>query len=118
MAFSTELEMMTLGVGPRSLTKVPLDQFRLVYNKYEEVESFGTPFQIRDITVDFNKMSSVIQAWNVLTILTGRWTSSSVPNWTSSNHTQRLDHGFWTDSNGFADPSGSPSATSKRSRWF
>ena len=118
MAFSTELEMMTLGVGPRSLTKVPLDQFRLVYNKYEEVESFGTPFQIRDITVDFNKMNSVINAWNVLTILTGRWTSSTAPNWTSSNNTQRLDHGFWTDSNGFADPSGSPSATSKRSRWF
>ena len=118
MAFSTELELLTVGVGPRALTKRPLDQFRVIHNKYVEVNDFGTPFQIRDITVDFGKMSAVIRAWNILTILTGRYTTSTAPNWTSSNNQQRLDHGFYTDANGFSDPSGSPSATSKRSRWF
>lgn len=121
LAFSTELEMLTVGLSPRSLTKRPMDQFRLQFNKFADgsgESGFGTAFQVRDITVDFAKMNSVVKAWNINTLVSGRWTASSAPNWTSSNHAQRLDQGYWTDNNGFADPSGSPDASSKRSRWF
>jgi hypothetical protein len=121
LAFSTEVEMVEVGVGPRSLTKKPMDQFRLQFNKFVDgsgESGFGTPFQVRDITIDFGKMNSVIRAWNINTLVSGRWTTATAPNWTSSTHGQRLDQGFWTDNNGFADPSGSPDASSKRSRWF
>ena len=120
LAFSTELEMLTVGVGPRSLTKKPMDQFRLLYGKFDDADGdgFGTPFQVRSIDVDFAKMNSIIRAWNINTLVSGRYTSSTAPNWTSSSYTQRLDQGYWTDANGYADPSGSPDITSKRSRWF
>ena len=117
-AFAAELEMVTVGIGPRSLTKVPTDQFRLTYSKYTDASGFGVPMMIRDISIDFNQMRSTIHAWNVLTLSPGRWTTSTAPTWLSSNLTQREEHGFWTDNNGFADPSGSPDATSKRSKYF
>ena len=117
-AFSAELEMLTVGIGPTALTKVPTDQFRLTYNKYLDSTGFGTPFMIRDIAIDFNQMTATIRAWNVLTLSPGRWTESTAPNWASSTLTQREEHGFWTDANGFADSSGSPDPTSKRSKWF
>ena len=112
--------MLSVGVGPRSLTKKPMDQFRLLYGKFDDADGdgFGTPFQVRSIDVDFGKMSSIIKAWNINTLVSGRYTSSTAPNWTSSSYTQRLDQGYWTDANGYADPSGSPDITSKRSRWF
>ena len=116
--FAAELEMLNVGIGPRSLTKVPTDQFRLTYNKYTDASGFGNPFMIRDISIDFNQMRSTIRAWNVLTLSPGRWTASTAPTWLSSNLTQREEHGFWTDNNGYADPSGTPDETSKRSKWF
>ena len=116
--FAAELEMLTVGIGPRALTKVPTDQFRLTYNKYTDSTGFGVPFMIRDIGIDFNQMRATIRAWNVLTLSPGRWTASSAPTWGSSTLTQREEHGFWTDNSGFADPSGSPDPTSKRSKWF
>jgi hypothetical protein len=121
LAFSTQVEVVGVGVGPRSLTKKPMDQFRLQFNKFVDgsgEEGFGTPFQVREITIDFAKMNSIIRAWNINTLVSGRWTTATAPNWTSASHSQRLDQGFWTDNNGFADPSGSPDATSKRSRYF
>jgi hypothetical protein len=95
--FSAELEMLTVGIGPRALTKVPTDQFRLTYNKYTDSTGFGVPFMIRDIGIDFNQMRATIRAWNVLTLSPGRWTASTAPTWGSSTLTQREEHGFWTD---------------------
>jgi hypothetical protein len=118
-AFAAELEMVTVGIGPRSLTKKPTDQFRLVYNKYTDADTgFGVPFQVRDIQIDFNQMRAMIRAWNILTLSAGRWTESTAPTWLSSDLVQREEHGFWTDANGYADPSASPDETSKRSKWF
>ena len=117
-AFAAELEMVTVGIGPRSLTKVPTDQFRLTYSKFTDASGFGVPMMIRDIAIDFNQMRSTIRAWNVLTLSPGRWTVSTAPTWLSSNLTQREEHGFWTDNDGYADPSGTPDETSKRSKWF
>lgn len=118
-AFSEELEMATVGIGPRALTKKPTDQFRLVYNKYTDTDTgFGVPFQVRDIQIDFNQMRAIIRAWNILTLSSGRWTEDTAPTWLSSDLVQRTEHGFWTNSNGYADPSASPDETSKRSRWF
>ena len=117
-AFSTELEMATVGIGPRSLTKIPTDQFRLVYSKYTDASGFGIPFMIRDINIDFNQMRSTIRAWNILTLSPGRWTASTAPTWLLSDLTQREEHGFWTDASGYADPSGTPDPTSQRSKWF
>ncbi len=118
-AFAAELEMVTVGIGPRSLTKKPTDQFRLVYNKYTDADTgFGVPFQVRDIQIDFNQMRAVIRAWNILTLSAGRWTEDTAPTWLSSDLVQREEHGFWTDNNGYADPSASPDETSKRSKWF
>ena len=116
--FAAELEMVTVGIGPRSLTKVPTDQFRLTYSKFTDASGFGVPMMIRDIAIDFNQMRSTIRAWNVLTLSPGRWTVSTAPTWLSSNLTQREEHGFWTDNDGYADPSGTPDETSKRSKWF
>jgi hypothetical protein len=116
--FAAELEMITVGIGPRSLTKVPTDQFRLTYSKFTDASGFGVPMMIRDIAIDFNQMRSTIRAWNVLTLSPGRWTVSTAPTWLSSNLTQREEHGFWTDNDGYADPSGTPDETSKRSKWF
>ena len=116
--FAAELEMVTVGIGPRSLTKVPTDQFRLTYSKFTDTSGFGVPMMIRDIAIDFNQMRSTIRAWNVLTLSPGRWTVSTAPTWLSSNLTQREEHGFWTDNDGYADPSGTPDETSKRSKWF
>jgi hypothetical protein len=60
----------------------------------------------------------MIRAWNILTLSAGRWTESTAPTWLSSDLVQREEHGFWTDANGYADPSASPDETSKRSKWF
>lgn len=116
--FAAELEMLTVGIGPRALTKVPTDQFRLTYSKYTDSTGFGVPFMIRDIGIDFNQMRATIRAWNVLTLSPGTWTAATAPTWGSSTLTQREEHGFWTDNSGYADPSGSPDTTSKRSKWF
>ena len=116
--FAAELEMLTVGIGPRALTKVPTDQFRLTYSKYTDSTGFGVPFMIRDIGIDFNQMRATIRAWNVLTLSPGTWTAATAPTWGSSTLTQREEHGFWTDNSGYADPSGSPDPTSKRSKWF
>ena len=116
--FSDELEMATVGIGPRAMTKIPTDQFRLIYSKYTDASGYGVPFMIRDISVDFNNMRTQVRGWNILTLAAGRYTAATAPNWTSSTLAQREEHGFWTDADGFADPAGTPDATSKSSRWF
>jgi len=117
-AFAVELEMTTVGIGPRALTKVPTDQFRLIYSKYTDASGFGVPFQIRDINIDFNQMRATVRAWNILTLSPGRWTAAAAPTWLLSTLTEREEHGFWTDASGYADPSATPDETSKRSKWF
>ena len=116
--FSSEPEMATVGIGPRGMSKIPTDQFRLIYSKYTDASGFGVPFMVRDINIDFNNMRAKIRAWNILSLYAGRYTATTAPTWGSSTITQRKEHGFWTDANGFADPSGTPDATSKDSRWF
>ena len=118
LAYSTETEVLDIEIGPRAISKIPTDQFRVIYNKYLEVGGFGTPFQVRDIATNFKQMSATIRAWNVLNLTPGRWTSDSATTWLLSTGAQRAENGYWTDASGYADTSGSPDETSKRSKYF
>ena len=111
--FSTITEMLTTNIGPRALTKAPTDYFRVAYSKYTD-----NAFQIRSIRKDFSRMSAHITAWNVVALEIGRWTNSSDPSWLLSSAAQRVTNGFWTDSNGYCDTSGTPDEDSKDSIWF
>jgi hypothetical protein len=108
--FSTEPEHINLTVDPEGMTKVPTDQFNLTYSKYD-----STPCMIRDISINFVSMQAQIEAWNMLLLTPGRWTSSSAPAWSAATATQKAEQGFWCDANGEADPGDTTSAVSI---WF
>ena len=111
--FSTITEMMGTAVGPRCLTKVPTDFFRITYSKYTDIA-----FQIRQITKDFSAMTARITAWNVAALVVRRWTASGEPTWLLSTQQEREENGFWTDTSGYADTTVPPDEDSKDSIWF
>ena len=118
-AYSSEVENLQVSIGPKALALVPTDQFRLDYGKFAESGGLSAaPFQIREITADFDRMEAIIRCWNITQLSAGVWTADSAPTWLLSNATQRSENGFWTDASGFADPSGSPDPASASSRWF
>ncbi len=108
--FSDEPETANMRLDPEALTFGPTDQFRLTHDKYE-----SAPFQVRTISLDLIRKQATATCWNMLRLTPGRWTSSSAPAWSSATSTQRLEQGFWTDSNGRAD---SGDANSTGSIWF
>ena len=117
--FSTEVETVFLTLQGSAVTLAPTDQFRLIYSKYPtDGTTIGTPFQIREILVDPLKMTARVKAWNMLNLSSGRWTADSATTWLLSTTTERNDQGYWTDGSGYADPSGAPDESSKRSKWF
>ena len=116
--FATETETAMMGVGPKAVTKNPTDQFKLIHSKYDDGSGVGTPFQIREITTDLLKTTTMVRAWNMLNLSPGRWTGAAATTWLLSTAFERATQGYWTDASGYADTSGSPDATSKRSRWF
>lgn len=118
MTYSGDPDIITVGMGPRSLGKFPADQFRLAYGAYDLGDDIGTPFQIREAMPEYLSMSSTIIAVNALTLQSGHWTDGAAPTWLLANALQRSQNGHWTDALGFADPSGSPAAASRRYKWF
>lgn len=113
--FGQDIEMPTIGFGPRALELGPTDQFRLTYNKWGSADE-GTPFQVRDVVSNYQGFNAKILAWNLQALATyGTWTADAAPNWTSSTSTQRETQGFWTNASGEADP-GNPASI--RSIWF
>lgn len=113
--FGQDIEMPTIGFGPRALELGPTDQFRLTYNKWGNVDE-GTPFQVRDVVSNYQGFTAKILAWNLQALATyGTWTADAAPDWSSSNNTQRETQGYWTNASGEAD---SGNSASIRSIWF
>lgn len=117
--FSNLIELVNIKVSARAVTEGPADQFRLIYNKFVEVDTdLGTPFQIRACEVDLWTFTSRIsQAWNLLTLGGGTWTEDDIITWLLATIGQRNVKGFFTDDSGYADTSGSPDAASRRYKW-
>lgn len=116
--FSSPIETVFLTLKTRAITKAPTNQFRLIYSKYELAANIGTPFQIREISTDPLKLTARIKAWSMLQLSPGRWTPNGAPTWLLSTAWQRETNGHWTDTNGYADPTGTPDEASKRSIWI
>lgn len=108
--FSTEPEVPTIGLDPEALTKGPTDQFLLTHSKF-----VATPMQIRTINLDLLAKKATATCWNMNRLAPGHWSGSSAPVWGSATALQKIDQGFWTDSNGRADAS---DADSTGSVWF
>ena len=116
---TAEVEVAATVLTNRALLKVPTNQFGLIFDKYgDEVNAIGTPFQIRRSERRMGQLSNRVRAWNILNLTPGRWTGSTATTWLLSTAYERQSQGYWCDASGFADTSGSPDATSKRSRWF
>lgn len=124
MAFAAEAESVYIDLNSDAITLAPTGQFRLIYNKYgNEGNGIGTPFQARDINLNFSSFSNMflsVRAWSLLNLSAGTWTpDTGIPaNWLAATDEQKEIYGYFTDASGFADTSGSPSSESKRSRWF
>jgi hypothetical protein len=95
----------------------PTDQFKLVYKSYDLGSEQGTPFMIRKTTTNFKRESPTVkfEAWSMLQMTPGRWTSNTAPDWSSSTALQRRTQGYWCNGSGLADPG---DATSNVSIWF
>ena len=114
LSFATITEHLTTTVGPRALMKEPTDFFRIAYGKYT-----GNAMQVRTIRKDFAKMSAQINAWSVGSLEAGRWTVDTAPVWNSSDEQEQDEHGFWTDSDGYAGQlGGGQTPGSDNSNWF
>lgn len=115
VAFSDEVEMLSVTLDPNAMTLEPTDQFRFIYSKYALSADVGTPFQVRSIALDFRTMSAQVQAWNMDNITPGRWSATTAPVWSAATTAERNNQGFWCDSGGLADPA---NANSGKSIWF
>lgn len=116
--FSSNVRMVDLGIDSGAIAYGPATQFRLVYDRFVEVNSVGNPFQVRDIEVNPMTRRITLTAWDMLTLFTGTWTEDAATAWLTATADQRSAKGFWTDASGYADTSGSPDATSRNYRWI
>lgn len=116
--FSSNVRMVDLGVDASAVTYGPASQFRLVYDRFVEVNDLGNPFQVRDIEVDPMTRRVTLTAWDMLTLFSGTWTEDDTVTWLTATAEQRSTKGFWADASGYADTSGSPDAASQRYRWI
>ena len=116
---SQETEIVTLTLGPRAITKLPTDLFRLVYAQYvEDAAGLGVPFQIRQIESNYKAMRATVVAWNFAAFAFGRWTDDLATTWLLSTEIERDEQGYWTDADGYADTSVTPDEDSKDSIWI
>lgn len=116
---SAEVEVLNVTLLNRSIFYDPTDQFGLIFDKYgTEATAVGAPFQVRSSERKMGQLINNIVAWNMLSLSPGRWTGPAATTWLLSTAYERWSQGYWTNASGYADTSGSPDATSKRSRWF
>ena len=108
--FSTEPELASMMMSPEAMDLAPTDQFKLTYSKYTD-----TPFQVRQIDVDFLRNRAALSCWQMSRLMPGTWTADAAPVWGSATTQQRVDQGFWCDASGRADSS---DANSTGSIWF
>jgi len=115
--FSTEPELVDLGIGPQAAALEPTDRFRLVHGKYSEAQA--SLFQIRDHLVDYGAMHTrPLVGFNMSVLGAGTWTEDAAVTWLTATDDQRNQKGFLTDANGYADTSGSPSEASRRYKYL
>ena len=117
-AFSGDLELVSLAVGPIAMATEPADQIEVVYSKYDQGDGTGVRFQVRQIESDPSTWSVSVVAWNLWRLTTGTWTEDDTVTWLTATPAQRTQKGFWSDGNGYADSSASPDAASQRYRWL
>lgn len=118
MAFSSNIELASLGVNARALVEGPIDQFRLIYSKYIEVGSLGQPFQFRDIDLDLWTFTVKLRAWWMSGLSGGTWTEDAATTWLTATADERETKGFWTDDAGYADTVAPLDIASQRYKWF
>lgn len=116
--FSSNVRLVELGVDASAVTYGPATQFRLVYDRFVEVDDLGNPFSVRDIEVDAQARRIMMLAWDMLSLFTGTWTEDAAVTWLTATAEQRTTKGFWSDASGYADSSGSPDPDSQRYRWI
>ena len=97
-------------MSPEAMDLAPTDQFKLTYSKYTD-----TPFQVRQIDVDFLRNRAALSCWQMSRLLPGTWTTDAAPAWSSATTQQRVNQGFWTNASGRADAA---DANSTGSVWF
>lgn len=77
------------------------------------------PFEILDLTVRYAPKVTVTGILGDLRGLggrVGRWMDSTAPSWAAATPAERLQSGFWSDTNGFVDPADPTSLN--RSIWW
>jgi hypothetical protein len=116
-SYGTEVEMVETTLGPRAMQKKATDLVSLVYGKF--TEAAATPFFLRDVLLNFGNMTAkVTKAWNALQLTAGTWTATDASTWLLSTTAQRNVNGFWCDTSGYADSSGTPDEASKGYVWI
>ena len=116
--FSQEVEGIEIRVREDGLDREPLDQFKLVYNKYDLGSEIGTPFQIRTSQTDLIGAKNTLIGWNLTQLSSGRWTADGATTWLLSTPGARTAQGYWTDADGYADTTVPPDASSAKSKWI
>ena len=102
--FSQTPEVIELDLGPAASTLAPADQFRLVYSKYPETPVGGTPFQVRDISLNPIDLSVRLTAWSMVQLTPQVWTAGGANDWENATAAEKEEQGFWTSDDGEAGP--------------
>lgn len=97
-------EVIDITLTPAASTLAPTDQFRLVYSKYPETPVGGTPFQVRDISLNPVDLSVRVTAWSMVQLTPQLWTAGGANNWENASATEKEEQGFWTSDDGEAGP--------------
>jgi len=109
--FSTEPAEVEMTVTSRALLKNLADQIDLTYNVFTD-----RPFQIRRMDLDLSNMTVRLNAWDFLSLGSGRWATGSAVAYASADATERGSNGYWCNGDGFATSSDSTSLNV--SKWF
>lgn len=102
--FGQTPEVIEVELSPVASQFAPADQFRLVYSKYPETAVGGTPFQVRDVSLDPNTLAVRLTAWSMVRLTPHQWTGPSANNWEDATAAEKLTQGFWTSEEGQAGP--------------
>lgn len=102
--FGQTPEVVEIDLNPAASTLAPTDQFRLVYSKYPETPVGGTPFQVRDISLNPVDLSVRLTAWSMVQLTPQLWTAGGANDWENASTTEKEEQGFWTSDDGEAGP--------------
>ena len=108
----TKLQLINKNVGDKiniTSSRAPINNASGYVNRQFEltrvVKDLGR-FNVSFDAVDLNNLGGEV----------GHWTGPSAPGWSTATDTQKQQQGFWSDANGFIDPS--DGASKNQSLWF